>query len=58
VAVGGHVVFHDARMGRPGGRGLPGPTAVVDRHFRSPDAHEAWEIAAEADRTVAVRRRA
>jgi predicted O-methyltransferase YrrM len=58
VAVGGHVVFHDARMGRPGGRGLPGPTAVVDRHFRSPDAHGPWEIAAEADRTVAVRRRA
>ena len=32
---GGHVVFHDARADRPGGRGLPGPTAVVDRHFRT-----------------------
>jgi predicted O-methyltransferase YrrM len=58
VAVGGHVVFHDARLGRAGGRGLPGPTAVVDRNFRSPDARGAWEIAAEADRTVAVRRTA
>lgn len=58
VAVGGHIVFHDARLGRAGGRGLPGPTAVVDRHFRSPDARGAWEIAAETDRTVAVRRMA
>jgi predicted O-methyltransferase YrrM len=77
VGVGGHVVFHDARAGRPGGRGLPGPTAVVDRHFRSgagdedgedgedkgggngggeDDRSSAWEIVAEADRTVAVRR--
>jgi len=57
VALGGHVVFHDARAGRPGGRGLPGPTAVVDRHFRSSGAGiPGWEIVAEADRTVAVRR--
>ncbi len=34
VPVGGHVVFHDARAGRPRGRGLPGPTAVVERLFR------------------------
>src|SRR6187200_833567 len=27
VAPGGAVVFHDARLGRDGGRGLPGPTA-------------------------------
>ncbi len=55
VAVGGHVVFHDARAGRPAGRGLPGPTEVVDRHLR--DGRTAgWEVVAEADRTVAVRR--
>ena len=29
--VGGRVVFHDARAGAPDGRGLPGPTAVVER---------------------------
>ncbi len=56
VASGGHVVFHDAREGRPGGRGLPGPTAVVERHFRAADGTPGWEIAAEADRTIAVRR--
>lgn len=56
VASGGHVVFHDAREDRPGGRGLPGPTAVVNRHFRRADSTPGWEIAAEADRTVAVRR--
>ena len=32
VAVGGHVVFHDARADQPGGRGLPGP----DRGRRAP----------------------
>jgi Methyltransferase domain len=63
VVLGGHVVFHDARADRPDGRGLPGPTAVVARHFRSGRADggegggtPGWEIAAEADRTVAVRR--
>lgn len=55
VAPGGQVVFHDAREGEPGGRGLPGPTAVVTRHFRG-EGTPGWEIAAEADRTVAVRR--
>jgi predicted O-methyltransferase YrrM len=55
VPQGGRVVFHDARADRPGGRGLPGPTAVVDRHFRS-EATPGWEIEAEADRTVVVRR--
>jgi predicted O-methyltransferase YrrM len=54
VAPGGHVVFHDARSDRPGGRGLPGPTAVVAR-LRS-ERHPGWEIVAEADRTVALRR--
>jgi predicted O-methyltransferase YrrM len=55
VAVGGHVVFHDARAARTGGRGLPGPTAVVERRFRA-GTTGGWEISAEADRTVAVRR--
>jgi predicted O-methyltransferase YrrM len=56
VVPGGHVLFHDAREGRPEGRGLPGPTAVVDRLFRGPDPIDGWEIAAEVDRCVAVRR--
>jgi predicted O-methyltransferase YrrM len=56
VPVGGHVVFHDARADRPGGRGLPGPTAVVARNFRADSPMPGWEIAAEGDRTVAVRR--
>ncbi len=55
VPVGGQVIFHDARLGQPGGRGLPGPTAVVDRCFRG-EGTPGWEISAEADRTVAVRR--
>lgn len=55
VRRGGRVVFHDARADRPGGRGLPGPTAVVRRHLRA--ARDAgWEIVAEADRTVVARR--
>jgi predicted O-methyltransferase YrrM len=55
VVVGGCVVFHDARAGEPTGRGLPGPTAVVARHLRG-DGTPGWEIVAEADRTVVVRR--
>lgn len=55
VRRGGHVVFHDARADRTGGRGLPGPTAVVARHLRDGRAG-GWEIVAEADRTVAARR--
>ncbi len=55
VTVGGHAVFHDARADQPGGRGLPGPTAVVARLLRS-GASDGWEIDDEADRTVAVRR--
>jgi predicted O-methyltransferase YrrM len=58
VAPGGRVVFHDARADRPDGRGLPGPTAVVERHFRADRATPGWEIEAEADRTVVVRRAA
>jgi len=57
VAVGGRVVFHDARAGIPGGRGLPGPTAVVNRHLRG-DGARGWEIEGEADRSVAARRTA
>jgi predicted O-methyltransferase YrrM len=55
VAPGGHVVFHDARDGIADGRGLPGPTAVVDRHLRG-DGEPGWRIVAEADRTVVARR--
>jgi predicted O-methyltransferase YrrM len=54
VVEGGSVLFHDARASQPGGRGLPGPTAVVDRLFRGPRALPDWEIAAEVDRAVAV----
>jgi predicted O-methyltransferase YrrM len=53
VAPGGVVMFHDARDGRPGGVGLPGPTAVVDRLVR---AAEGWEVVDEVDAAVAVRR--
>jgi predicted O-methyltransferase YrrM len=55
VARGGCVVFHDARAGQPQGRGLPGPTALVVRRFRD-EGTPGWEIVAEADRTVVVRR--
>lgn len=51
----GRVVIHDARADQPGGRGLPGPTAVVARHLRS-GAAPGWAIVAEADRTVVARR--
>ncbi len=56
VRPGGSVVFHDARADQTGGRGLPGPTAVVSRHFRRGDGTPGWEIFAEADRSVVVRR--
>jgi predicted O-methyltransferase YrrM len=55
VAPGGHVVFHDARADQAGGRGLPGPTAVVASRLRS-GASPDWTIVSEADRTVAARR--
>ena len=54
VEPGGAVVFHDARASREGGRGLPGPTAVVDQLFRGPEVIPGWRIVAEADRTVVV----
>jgi len=56
VVPGGAVVFHDARDGVAGARGLPGPTAVVDRLFRGPEAISGWRIAREADGAVAVER--
>jgi MMP 1-O-methyltransferase len=55
VVEGGTVLFHDARESKPGGQGLRGPTAVVDRLFRGPRALIDWEIADEVDRAVAVR---
>ncbi|MHB8242581.1 MAG: class I SAM-dependent methyltransferase [Solirubrobacteraceae bacterium] len=55
VAGDGRVAFHDAREGEPGGRGLPGPSAVVRRLFREGGA-PGWRIVGEADRTVVVRR--
>jgi predicted O-methyltransferase YrrM len=58
VVEGGAVVFHDARASRPGGVGLPGPTAVVDRLFRGEDAVPGWAILREADGAVAVTRQA
>lgn len=54
VSEGGSVLFHDARASQPGGEGLPGPTAVVDRLFRGPRAILHWEVTAEVDGAVAV----
>lgn len=56
VAPDGVVLIHDSRVGRPGGRGLPGPTAVVDALFRGPDALPGWRITDEVDRTTVVTR--
>jgi hypothetical protein len=50
------VAFHDARASQADGRGLPGPTAVVDRLFRGPSPLAGWTVEREADRAVAVRR--
>jgi predicted O-methyltransferase YrrM len=55
VVPGGHLLFHDARLGRPGGHGLAGPSTVVADLLRDgPPA--GWRLAAEVDRTVALRR--
>lgn len=54
VPAGGVVVFHDAREGKPDGRGLPGPTAVVDELFRGASAVPGWVISDEVDSAVAV----
>jgi predicted O-methyltransferase YrrM len=55
VEPGGMVAFHDARVGQPGGWGVDGPTAVVDRLFRD-GGTPSWEIAAERDTVLVVRR--
>ena len=55
VSPGGAIVLHDARAGLPGGRGLPGPTAVVERQLRQRQSSD-FAIVAEADRTVVARR--
>jgi MMP 1-O-methyltransferase len=55
VAPGGRVVFHDARAAREGGRGLPGPSAVVARRFLDAPT-DGWAVVTEADRTVLVSR--
>lgn len=56
VAAGGRVAFHDARLDQPGGRGLPGPTEVVDTLFRAGPSPPGWAIETEVDRTVVVTR--
>jgi predicted O-methyltransferase YrrM len=56
VRPGGAVCFHDARLGRPGGGGSPGPTGVVDELFRQ--AESSWAIVEEVDSLVVVRRAA
>jgi MMP 1-O-methyltransferase len=62
VAPGGAVAFHDARLGRPGGAGGEGPTAVVDELFRGgapasgAGPTPGWAIAEEVDSLVVVRR--
>jgi predicted O-methyltransferase YrrM len=57
VVEGGAVVFHDARATQRGGRGLPGPTAVVDGLFRGSEPVAGWGLVFEADGAVAVTRR-
>lgn len=54
VRPGGVVGFHDARAGRAGGWGLPGPTAVVDELFRGSRPLPGWRIVREADTAVAI----
>jgi predicted O-methyltransferase YrrM len=55
VAAGGAVAFHDARLGRPGGTGSPGPTGVVNELFHRSGSD--WVVAEEIDTLVVVRRR-
>lgn len=55
VRPGGRVAFHDSRLGRPGGRGLSGPTAVVEELFRAAP-RPGWTVVNEVDRTTVVQR--
>jgi predicted O-methyltransferase YrrM len=56
VRPGGAVAFHDARLGRPGGGGSPGPTTVVDELFRSPRPPTGWGLSDEVDTLLVVTR--
>jgi predicted O-methyltransferase YrrM len=56
VRPGGLVGFHDARLGRPGGAGGPGPTSVVTELFRTGRPPSGWRIAHEVDTLVVVQR--
>ncbi len=56
VRPGGHIAFHDARLGQPGGDGSPGPTGVVDAVFRAQSPRAGWRLSAEADTLVVVER--
>lgn len=58
VAPDGVVLFHDSRLGVPGGRGLPGPTAVVRELFHGDGALPGWGVVEEVDRTTVVARTA
>lgn len=60
VAVGGVVLFHDARLGRGNGKewdGWPGPSFVVDELFRGSSSLPHWGIVDEAGSLVVVQRR-
>ena len=56
VRPAGVVALHDARAGKPGGWGLPGPTAVVDDLFRGPEPVPGWRLGRELDTIVVVER--
>lgn len=56
VVPGGAVAFHDARLGRLGGGGGPGPTEVVDQLFRGSQPPGGWALADEVDTLVVARR--
>ena len=56
VEPGGVVALHDARDGKPGGWGLPGPTAVVDALFGGHAPVPGWRLVREADTIVVVER--
>ncbi len=58
VKVGGHVAFHDARMGQPDGDGGPGPTQVIDELFRGLAPPAGWRLERELERLVVAKRTA